>query len=555
MAIIKHRTSKNARYTDVLEYYSYKHQEDSRTGHYEPILDEYGLLQERENYAVAYISAQGTEDDPQLWALACVRTNQAFHKNQSRKDRKSHEYIISHPEEDRPRMTMEDLLNEGKAFVRENLQGYDALIAVHRDTDNDHIHISINSVRACSRGEQPWMMKNEAGLTLPCEINAGGKHQNSPEFRNHCNDWLLTYTRQHGLTEKDNNAIARQRREEHYSGRNRQLKETLLLAASHCHSLEELKTKLYQEHGIRLVLRGKTISLFPPGAKKALRLRTLDVAPEELYRIMGGGKTVSAQDAAILGAGDGQAAAQKKYIQWLRERRLKNTEKAEETISQAEQLIRAQLGDWYNKQDFSDLRFLIRRTTYLERDLTMEAEKLDALWERWQNYLDPALSEEERKRHGNYLRWCGCDPDSQLEYDCIQRERETIAVEKEHTCAIREALIQTAKTWDGVNDLSRLERELSWNSNRETELKKQLESIRASRKKLSRIAHNCQKAADRRIYNKAYLAKAEHFRSLWYEKLQTEQAVKKELKEVRQQRHDAEKAVCTEGKKRPEQGR
>lgn len=82
-----------------------------------------------------------------------------------------------------------------------------------------------------------------------------------------------------------------------------------------------------------------------------------------------------------------------------------------------------------------------------------------------------------------------------------------------------------------------------------------MESIRASRKKLSRIAHNCQKAADRRIYNKAYLAKAEHFRSLWYEKLQTEQAVKKELKEVRQQRHDAEKAVCTEGKKRPEQGR
>lgn len=44
MAIIKHRTSKNARYTDVLEYYSYKHQEDSRTGHYEPILNEFGLL-------------------------------------------------------------------------------------------------------------------------------------------------------------------------------------------------------------------------------------------------------------------------------------------------------------------------------------------------------------------------------------------------------------------------------------------------------------------------------------------------------------------------------
>lgn len=57
MAIIKHHTSKNARYSDVLEYYSYKHQEDSRTGHYEPILDEYGLLKERDNYATAYITA------------------------------------------------------------------------------------------------------------------------------------------------------------------------------------------------------------------------------------------------------------------------------------------------------------------------------------------------------------------------------------------------------------------------------------------------------------------------------------------------------------------
>lgn len=186
------------------------------------------------------------------------------------------------------------------------------------------------------------------------------------------------------------------------------------------------------------------------------------------------------------------------------------------------------------------MRFLIRQTTYLERDLTMEAEKLDALWERWQNYLDPVLSEEERKRHGNYLRWCGCNPDSRLEYDCIQRERETIAAEKEHTCAIREALIQTAKTWDGVNDLSRLERELTWNSNRETQLKKQLESIRASRKKLSRIAYNCQKAADRRIYNKEYLAKAEHFRALWYEKLQAEQAVKKKLKEVQRSKNAQE---------------
>lgn len=554
MAIIKHHTSKNARYSDVLEYYSYKHQEDSRTGHYEPILDEYGLLKERDNYATAYITAYGKEDDPYRWATACLKTNLAFRKNQGFNDRKIHEYILSHPAEDRPRMTMEDLLAEGKAFVRENLQGYDALIAVHRDTDNDHIHISINSVRACSREEQAWMMKNEEGVTLPCEMNAGGKHQNSPEFRDHCNDWMLNYTREHGLAEKDNNAIARQRRAEHYSGKNRQLKDNLLSAASQCHSLNELRNKLQQEYNIRLVLRGKTISLFPPGAKKAVRLRTLNVAPEDLYHLMGGEKMLSPEDAAVLGSGSGQWAEQKKYIQWLRERRLKNAEKAESTITKAEHLIQSQLGEWYNKKDFSDLRFLIRQTTYLERDLTLEAEKLDALWERWQNYLDITLSAEERKHHESYLRWCGCDPESVLERECLQRERETIAVEIQHSAAVREALIQTAKNWNGVNDLSRAEGNFTWSANREKQLKNQLKSIRASRKKLSQIAYNCQKAADRRIYNKEYLAKAEHFRSLWYEKLQAEQVIKQKLKEVQQQKREARKEARTSSKQSQTRG-
>ncbi len=64
MAIIKHKSSKNAHYTDVLEYYTYKHTEDSKTGHYEPILDEFGLKQERENYSVTYITAYGKEHLP-----------------------------------------------------------------------------------------------------------------------------------------------------------------------------------------------------------------------------------------------------------------------------------------------------------------------------------------------------------------------------------------------------------------------------------------------------------------------------------------------------------
>ena len=198
MAVIIHNTSKTATYGDIYEYYRYKHTEDQTTGHYEPILDENGLLQERENYALAYVNAAGADDVPERWEIACVRTNVAFGKNRGYNDRKNHEYIISHPEEDRPNMTMEDLLEEGKAFVRENLQGFDALIAVHRNTDNDHIHITINSVRAVNRAEQPWMFRNDDGNVPLWETKAGFKHQDSAEFRRHYHDWLMEYTRSHG---------------------------------------------------------------------------------------------------------------------------------------------------------------------------------------------------------------------------------------------------------------------------------------------------------------------------------------------------------------------
>ena len=73
MAIVKHNSSKNARYEDVLEYYTCRHREDSRTGHYEPILDEHGLMQTRSNCAALYLTADGTEAAQERWASACCR--------------------------------------------------------------------------------------------------------------------------------------------------------------------------------------------------------------------------------------------------------------------------------------------------------------------------------------------------------------------------------------------------------------------------------------------------------------------------------------------------
>ena len=240
MAIVKHNSSKNARYEDVLEYYTCRHREDSRTGHYEPILDEYGLMQPRSNCAALYLTADGTEAAPERWASACRRTNLRYGKNNKPGDRKSHEYILSHPAVDRDKLSLDDLLEEGRAFAKAFLQGYDCLIAVHRDTDNDHIHISLNSVRAGARAEREWMMRDGEGNILPCEIKAGGKHQDSAELRRAMNDWLRDYTRTHGWEAKDNNAITAKRRRERYEKRNEYLRHVLASVASQCRSTKEL---------------------------------------------------------------------------------------------------------------------------------------------------------------------------------------------------------------------------------------------------------------------------------------------------------------------------
>ena len=101
MAIVKHSSSKNARYEDVLEYYTCRHREDSRTGYYAPILDKYGLMQPRSDCAALYLTADGTAAAPERWASACRRTNLCYGKNNRPSDRKSHEYILSHPAADR----------------------------------------------------------------------------------------------------------------------------------------------------------------------------------------------------------------------------------------------------------------------------------------------------------------------------------------------------------------------------------------------------------------------------------------------------------------------
>lgn len=542
MAIIKHLSSKNARYCDVLDYYSKKHKEDEKTGHYEPILDENDMMQERDNYAVGCLDPYGHEADPNQWASACLQTNYLWQKNQDYEERKIHQYIISHPAEDRSRMTMEDLMEEGKAFARKYLQGYDVLLAVHRDTDNDHIHISVNSVRAVEREEQDWMMKGELGDTLQCEMAAGMKHQNSATLLRDCQQWLLDYTQERGLVPEDNNAKADEKKAEQFPSRYQPLRDAIIASVEESKNLEDLRRRLLKEKGIRLVLRGNTITVFPPDREKGIRLKTLALTNEQLYRFFDHGKYADLETTPPQMETEQQRTEEKKYIQWLKLRREKNAQKAEDTIAISKAIILDKLhaaGIGYRKEDFQELNYLVMKTTYVERDLQLEADKLDILLERWKKYQDESLPAQERRRHGNYVRWCGCDPDASLELDDLLNQREIISLEMEHLSSIRDDLTQTADRWRGFNDLIWPEKNLSWTTSRKAQLKDQLENCRASRKKLEQMAYNCQRAAFRRINNREMAAKAERFYILRQEKLQKEKQLKAQLQAIRKKEREA----------------
>jgi len=286
MAILKHKTSKNKNYTDVLAYYTYQHDEHQKTGHYEPILDENGLMIERERYAVTYITAQGTEADPEMWAAACMRTNLIYEKNMEENDIKNHEYIIAHPKEDIEKLTDELLLEEGKAFARKYLRAYDVLIAVH---DGQHIHITANSIRAEERGPEKWMQRNKKGQILTSELVAGGKHQHSAALNYDMHEWLKEYTQEHGFTVKDNNAIAAEKRQKRHKSKNDQMREALLDAAGRSKDMKELRKIMKNEYNmdVKASKSGNTISVLYPGNEKYVRLRTLGLEPADLTRRFG----------------------------------------------------------------------------------------------------------------------------------------------------------------------------------------------------------------------------------------------------------------------------
>ena len=93
MATLKHINSKNADYGAAEQYLLFEHDEFTM----KPVLDETGRLIPREDYRLSTLNCGGED-----FAVACMRANLRYGKNQQREDVKSHHYIISFDPRDGP---------------------------------------------------------------------------------------------------------------------------------------------------------------------------------------------------------------------------------------------------------------------------------------------------------------------------------------------------------------------------------------------------------------------------------------------------------------------
>ena len=193
MAILKHIKSKNANYSNAIDYLIY--QQDAKNK--KPLRDEYGNTLLRND-----LYMDGLNCVPLSFDKDCRMTNKKFHKNQKKEEIKSHHYIISFDPEDVTEcgLTGERAQELCMDFVRKNFPGYQAIVVTHTDGDNHsgniHTHIVINSVRKYAVERQDYMDK-------PNEEKAGYKHRSTNRFLTHLKKEVMAMCEREGLHQID----------------------------------------------------------------------------------------------------------------------------------------------------------------------------------------------------------------------------------------------------------------------------------------------------------------------------------------------------------------
>ncbi|WP_373216995.1 relaxase/mobilization nuclease domain-containing protein [Ruminococcus sp. 5_1_39BFAA] len=295
MAVLKHIASKNADYSQIIDYMLFQHDEFTM----KPILDENGRMILREEYYIDGISCE-----PMLFDKECEKLNAQYHKNQHYADIKSHHYILSFDPKDKDDhgLTGEQAQALGIEYAKKNFPGHQALVCTHMDghngSGNIHVHIIINSLRKLDVEQQPFMER-------PCDSRAGYKHHLTNDYLKHLQQSVMDMCHRENLYQVDllspsKNKItqkeywAARRGQENLDKRNEQiiadgmkprrttfqtqkqfLRDAIKDIASQSKNLEDFKNGLREKYHITLTDRRGRFSYLHPDRDRNITDRAL----------------------------------------------------------------------------------------------------------------------------------------------------------------------------------------------------------------------------------------------------------------------------------------
>lgn len=193
MATVKHINIHNSDYGAAYEYLTMQHDEFTN----KPILDENGLMMERDFYII-----EGINCDPETFDLECEAVNALYKKNREYREVKAHHYIVSFDPNDRDEngLTPEKAQELGMELARKSFPGHQIIVCTHDDghsgSGNIHCHIVLNSVRKINVPREDFMI-------LPGDNKAGIKHHATDDFQKYFKSSVMELCQRESLYQVD----------------------------------------------------------------------------------------------------------------------------------------------------------------------------------------------------------------------------------------------------------------------------------------------------------------------------------------------------------------
>lgn len=193
MATVKHIKSRNANYSNAIDYLLFQH----NGGNMKPVLDDMGRKLLRTEFYM-----DGLNCNPLSFDKECEMTNKHFHKNSKKAEIKSHHYIISFDPADATYcgLTGEKAQALSLELAKKIFPGYQVLVVTHTDgnngSENIHTHIVINSIRKYS-------VEREEYMSQPHDHEAGFKHRSTNLFLQRLQKEVMEMCEREGLHQID----------------------------------------------------------------------------------------------------------------------------------------------------------------------------------------------------------------------------------------------------------------------------------------------------------------------------------------------------------------